>query len=32
VREAAARNYDKVFHDRAQQLARAPRQEHLVEA
>jgi flavin-dependent dehydrogenase len=32
VAMALSRNYDKVFHERAQQLARAPRQEHLVEA
>ncbi len=32
VAMALSRNYDKVFHERAQEIARAPRQEHLVEA
>jgi hypothetical protein len=32
VAMALSRNYDKVFHDRAQEIARAPRQEHLIEA
>jgi len=32
VAMALSRNYDKVFHERAQEIARAPRQEHLIEA
>jgi flavin-dependent dehydrogenase len=32
VAMALSRNYDKVFHERAQEISRAPRQEHLVEA
>jgi flavin-dependent dehydrogenase len=31
VAMALSRNYDKVFHERAQQIGRAPRQEHLIE-
>jgi flavin-dependent dehydrogenase len=32
VAMALSHNYDKVFHERAQEIARAPRQEHLIEA